>query len=506
MESKSTFTGFVLDPSKCSQLSLEEKRELVREIAQFSNNASEMLTSFTRGELLEIICAEMGKERKYSGYTKHRMIEHLLKLITQKPRRSGNDDACPATQARPEAKRKRGNELPPQLLNDSKHVPPGSTNEKSSKTHFCKNAACRASLSPDDAFCKRCSCCICQQFDDNKDPSLWLTCEPDSLDMKSCGMSCHLECAFGNERAGIMKISSRANLDGSFYCVSCGKINDLMRTWRKQLLAAKETRRVDVLCSRISLGHKVLSGTEKYKDIHKTVETALEMLTNEVGPLNYSCTNLARGIVNRLSCGPEVQKLCALALEAFDSMASESHNNHNRKKEPPSLDHEKEETLATAQIYSQVNSTDSSNIEQASGEHEAWRPLSKLKNERFYSVSPLSPTSLSPTTPSKSHKTQETPGSSWKKRLDESDSEYSMRIVKWLEHDGHIDKDFKGKFLSWFSVKATEQERRVVSVFIDAMIDDPACLAEQLCHTFMDAICCEQIPVSRHRFCTRLWH
>ncbi|PQQ07418.1 VIN3-like protein 2 [Prunus yedoensis var. nudiflora] len=67
---QSLFSGFVLDPEKCSRLSLGEKRELVHEIAQWSKDAPGILSSFTRRELLEIICAEMGKERKYRGYTK----------------------------------------------------------------------------------------------------------------------------------------------------------------------------------------------------------------------------------------------------------------------------------------------------------------------------------------------------------------------------------------------------------------------------------------------------
>lgn len=94
----------------------------------------------------------------------------------------------------------------------------------------------------------------------------------------------------------------------------------LNRAWRKQLLVAKETRRVDVLCLRISLAHKILVRTERYKEVHKKVEAALYILTNEVGPLNLLCTKMARGIVNRLSCGAEVQKLCASAVEGFDTL------------------------------------------------------------------------------------------------------------------------------------------------------------------------------------------
>ena len=77
---------------------------------------------------------------------------------------------------------------------------------------------------------------------------------------------------------------------------------------------------MDALCLRLSLCHKILVGTNLYKEVHKTVELAMNMMTNEVGPLDEVCLRMARGIVNRLSCGAEVQKLCASAVEAFDSM------------------------------------------------------------------------------------------------------------------------------------------------------------------------------------------
>lgn len=208
---------------------MEEKRELIREIAQWSKEAPEILSSFTRRELLEIICAEMGKERKYSGYTKLRMIEHLLKLVSQKSKRGNSNDIIASSPAKPQTgfKRQRMKESQLQLSTDLDPVPHG--NIKEVKIHICQNVACRANLSANDAFCKRCSCCICHSYDDNKDPSLWLTCGSDSLDEKSCGLTCHLICALKDERTGIMKIGCHTKLDGSFYCVSCGKINGLMR-------------------------------------------------------------------------------------------------------------------------------------------------------------------------------------------------------------------------------------------------------------------------------------
>lgn len=616
---ESAFSGFVLDPEKCSRLSLGEKRELVHEIAQWSKDAPEILRSFTRRELLEIICAEMGKERKYTGFTKFRMIEHLLKLISKKSKnRTDNSIASSPAKTQIGSKRQRKKENPLQPLTDLDHFSPEKCKEV--KTLLCQNLACRASLSPEDAFCKRCSCCICHQYDDNKDPSLWLTCSSGSPNKDdSCGMSCHLTCALKHERTGITKNGCRPKLDGEFYCASCGKINGLLRTWRKQLMVAKEARRVDVLCLRVFLSHKILKGTEQYKDLQKTMETAVKRLKNEVGPLDRVCTKMARGIVNRLSCGAEVQKLCTSAVEAFDSMFPDPYPADTDQKEQagmqirfeecsptsvvivlgyedhlleeflgcrlwhrkstmkdypekptyivlrpekrfqvtdlnpsteylckvslfsstrvlgvweakwvtPSLsrscvsalddEHGRGENTLMLQEYSQMDSTNSSDTKLVSCDHsEKLRSLddiNKNKNSGFHILPPpmeavplLIPSSVPPSTPSKTDKMHEVPGLGSKKQIRESDYEYSVRVIKWLECQGHIAEDFRVKFLTWFSLKATMQERRVVSVFVDTLIDDPPSLAEQLIHSFMDEICYDQKSVSKQGFCASLWH
>nr|XP_016492646.1 PREDICTED: VIN3-like protein 2 [Nicotiana tabacum] len=215
---ESTLSGLVLDPNKFSQLSLDEKRQLVYEISQCSEDAPKILSSLTRRELLEIICAEMGEERKYSGYTKFKMIDQLLKLVSCK----SNTNIGSAFKRQ----RKQENQCETLVQNGEAKW------ELESKTQFllCHNLACRATLEREDVFCKRCSCCICHQYDDNKDPSLWLTCESDSPDeFKPCGLSCHLKCALEHEQSGILKNCINQKLDGDFYCVSCGKVNGLMR-------------------------------------------------------------------------------------------------------------------------------------------------------------------------------------------------------------------------------------------------------------------------------------
>ncbi|XP_077231235.1 VIN3-like protein 2 [Tasmannia lanceolata] len=88
-----------------------------------------------------------------------------------------------------------------------------------------------------------------------------------------------------------------------------------VRCWRQQLIIAKDARRVDVLCYRVSLSRILLGGTKKYQKLHEIVDEAAKKLEAEVG-------SLACGIVNRHSSGTEVQKLCDFALETLDSILS----------------------------------------------------------------------------------------------------------------------------------------------------------------------------------------
>lgn len=175
--------------------------------------------------------------------------------------------------------------------------------------------------------------------------------------------------------------------------------------------------------------------------------------------------------------------------------------------------HEKEENMEFVQNHSQAESTNSSDMKLASKDHPAKLRLldgiNRKKTKGSHLLTSLMITSsVSPWTPCTSDKTLRTVPSlgGCGKRSDESDYEYSVRVIKWLENGGHIDEDFRVKFLTWFSLKATKQERRVVNVFVDTFVDDPPSLAGQLTDTFLDKICCDQKPISRHGFCSSLQH
>lgn len=105
------------------------------------------------------------------------------------------------------------------------------------------------------------------------------------------------------------------------------------------------------------------------------------------------------------------------------------------------------------------------------------------------------------------------PGSSSKKRSAEEESmvvdkdfEYYIKVIRWLECDGHIETGFRQKFLTWYSLRATPQEVRIVKVFVDTFIEDPESLAGQLIDTFSDIISNKRSTVIPAGFCLKLWH
>jgi hypothetical protein len=69
-----------------------------------------------------------------------------------------------------------------------------------------------------------------------------------------------------------------------------------------------------------------------------------------------------------------------------------------------------------------------------------------------------------------------------------------------------MDEELRVKFLTWFSLKASAKDRRIVSAFVDVFIDDPACLVAQLKDAFMDAVCSNEKPAPSKVPCFSLWH
>lgn len=98
------------------------------------------------------------------------------------------------------------------------------------------------------------------------------------------------------------------------------------------------------------------------------------------------------------------------------------------------------------------------------------------------------------------------PDSVDKKELTEREYEYCVKVIRWLECEGHMETDFRVKLLTWFSLKATMQERRIVKAFIDVLIDEPESLVDQLIDAFTDGICNKEKPTLSVGFCNRLWH
>jgi hypothetical protein len=88
----------------------------------------------------------------------------------------------------------------------------------------------------------------------------------------------------------------------------------------------------------------------------------------------------------------------------------------------------------------------------------------------------------------------------------EASYEYCVKVVRWLECEGYIETNFRMKFLSWFSLRATPHEKKIVSVYVDTLIDDPVSLSGQLIDSFSETIYSNKRSSMHPGFCMALWH
>ncbi|CAH2051287.1 unnamed protein product [Thlaspi arvense] len=518
---------------KRSGMSVAEKRQLVHELSKNPDLAFGVLQKWTCQEITEVLSAESGKERKCKGLTKAKMIDILLKTVTE---RNGSS----ATKRN--SKRKRKNTHPSRYVDPTSFnvsASPDSARTKGKGIIYCKNLACQAILKPEDFFCKRCSCCICHKYDDNKDPSLWLTCNSDSpFAGESCGLTCHLDCAFKSEKSGLKEDQPSHGVDGCFYCVSCGKTNSLLECLKKQLVIANETRNVDQLCSRLVLAQKLLKGTEKYLALSENVENAVESLETDLGgPLTGLALAMRKGIVNRLGSAPKVKDLCSSALKSLEETLLDDHALPCKMQGSTKIIFEDvQATSLTLVLGSEEEPSSSGNIIRYSVWHRKVSENDYPNSLTCALVSPDTRFTVSGLTPATEYcfkvvsfsgeqesGVEETKVSTKTHQEEEEEQEEStlvnclstkeeedaikeavpkekavkdensglaqcVKIIRELECSGHVDKNFRQKFLTWYSLRASAQERNVFKTFIDVLKDDSVALAEQLVDTFSDCI------------------
>ncbi|MFS7945089.1 putative chromatin regulator PHD family [Helianthus anomalus] len=352
-------------------------------------------------------------------------------------------------------------------------------------TSICRNAACKAVVYDFDRFCKSCSCYICHSFDNNKDPSLWLECASGS-----CGSTCHIECALHRRKVGVVDRGQGMRLDGSYRCPSCGSISEILGYWKKQLTVAKECRRVDILCYRIDLSFRILNGILRFQDLQKFVIEAKQILETEVGPLDGVCAKLARFTVSKLSVAGEVQALCNAALQKADEFSA-TRSSAPGGKEPDSIlkagDSGKLPQLTWVDVEEQGGLDDMSGPELSGLGHMVKRNTSKADGSPSTSNGLHTNIVIVPDVDDKA-----APDNIPRDEADHRgnvDQNYEYCVVfRKLELEGHITKEFRRKLFTWFSLSATEHERRLVNAFIRTLGDDPQSLGEQLVDSFGDIV------------------
>ncbi|KAD5317732.1 hypothetical protein E3N88_17678 [Mikania micrantha] len=311
------------------------------------------------------------------------------------------------------------------------------------------------------------------------------------------------------------------------------------RYWKKQLTIAKDCRRVDNLCYRIYLSYRLFDGTSRFLDLHNIVKDAKNKLETEVGPLSGVSAKMARGIVSRLSVAGEVQELCNAAIQKADEISAtlSSANLDGRDDSvPAACTFTFDEITASSVVLILVESSTASSsdvigfklctdtsiadkhpcmshgldlnittvpdlnedvappndsyrneVEHGSGGSEIWaqqglnRVVQAVDSRDDVSRKRPASTDIHDCVYSASRNIRG-PGN-----LDEN-FEYCVKTIRSLECQGYITQEFRLKLLTWFSLRSTEQERRVVNTYIHTLVDDPRSLAGQLVDTFADII------------------
>lgn len=189
-----------------------------------SESAQEPLSSFPDQESND---ASVNTEMKEPGISKCKSVEEIPRTVTvkrcmnidSKKLFSNNENNSSFTGIHAQKKQPRQGDLCENGISQDTKLP---------SRRICINSACKAVMNSDDAFCKRCSCCICHHFDDNKDPSLWLVCSSEAGDRDCCGLSCHIECALQHRKAGCIELGESIQLDGNYCCAACGKVISIL--------------------------------------------------------------------------------------------------------------------------------------------------------------------------------------------------------------------------------------------------------------------------------------
>jgi hypothetical protein len=208
----------------CNASSTPQENRLAGDSNTISENAQESLSSLPEQESND---ASVNTEKQEPGISKCKSVDEIPKTVTVKrcknvdsKKVSSNNNNNPRFTGSPALKKHptKGDHLFELCENGM------AQDTKPPSTRICINSACKAVFNSDNTFCKRCSCCICHGFDDNKDPSLWLVCSSETGDQDCCGSSFHVECALKHRKAGCIELAQSIQLDGNYCCAACGKV------------------------------------------------------------------------------------------------------------------------------------------------------------------------------------------------------------------------------------------------------------------------------------------
>ncbi|KAL5699859.1 hypothetical protein ACHQM5_030698 [Ranunculus cassubicifolius] len=93
-------------------------------------------------------------------------------------------------------------------------------------------------------------------------------------------------------------------------------------------------------------------------------------------------------------------------------------------------------------------------------------------------------------------------------RAAEEDYVHCVKVIRSLECKRYIEKNFREKLLSWYSLRATGEEKMKVKEVMDTLKDEPISLSRKLIETFAEQIFSKRSPRATvsSEFCMKMWH
>nr|CAB3445609.1 unnamed protein product [Digitaria exilis] len=482
--------GTTIDPAKCRLMSVEEKRELVRELSKNPESAPDRLQTWCRREIVEILCSDLGKERKYTEkyLALHGIVDTALKKLEAEV---GPISGAPNMGRGIVSRLTVGAEvqkLCAQAIDAMESMYSGASPANSKNQRPC--------MVPPNFI----------KFEAMTQTSVTVVAFKNSIELGSWEVRMKTSCQKEDPRSSVPGGAGLEQNNGSPKANSDGQSDPS------------------------SEGVDSNNNTAVYADLNKSPESDVEYCENpEILDSNKASRHPSERMDNlqdiemaaaRVTEVTDMEEAPGLSASALDEEPNPCVQTVLLRESSNSVEHSQRTVVPRSQDKS--NAPDGNELVIIAPRYTGSVPPTAprgIENGKENGGRSFKPKPCDKIVQNGSSKPEREPGNSSNKRtsgkLDdighkdassEASYEYCVKVVRWLECEGYIETNFRVKFLTWFSLRATPHERKIVSVFVNTLIEDPVSLSGQLVDSFSETIYSKKRSSMPSGFCMDLWH